>query len=96
MKQGKTLNMGELVELYLEQMGLTRQFKEQEVCRLWPEVVGGMIASRTQSVQMSDGKLFVRFTSSVVKHEILLEKEGLLKRLNERMGEKLIKDIVVF
>ena len=88
--------MGELVELYLEQMGLTRQFKEQEVCRLWPEVVGGMIASRTRSVRMADGKLFVHFTSSVVKHEILLVKEGVLKTLNERMGEKLIKEIIVF
>ena len=41
MKQGKTLTMDELVNLYLEQMGLSRQFKEREVCQVWPDVVGG-------------------------------------------------------
>ena len=54
MKQGKTLSMDELVDLYLEEMGLTRQFKEREVCQVWPDVVGGMIASRTKSLRISD------------------------------------------
>ena len=39
------MTMDELVNLYLEQMGLSRQFKEREVCQVWPDVVGGMIAS---------------------------------------------------
>ena len=83
------------MELYLKQMGLTQHFKEQEVCRLWPEVVVGMIASKTKSVRMSNGKLFVSFTSSVVKNEILLVKEGLLKALNDRVGEGVVKDLVI-
>ena len=57
MKQGKTLTMDELVNLYLEQMGLSRQFKEREVCQVWPDVVGGMIASRTKSLRISEGKV---------------------------------------
>ena len=74
MKQGKTLTMDELVEMYLEEMGLSRQFKEREVCQVWPDVVGGMIASRTKSIRITDGKIFVSFTSSVVKNEILMVK----------------------
>ncbi len=93
MKQGKTLTMDELVNLYLEQMGLSRQFKEREV---WPDVVGGMIASRTKSLRISEGKVFVSFTSSVVKNEILMVKEGLIKALNDRVGDNVVKDIVVF
>ena len=86
MKQGKTLTMDELVEMYLEEMGLSRQFKEREVCQVWPDVVGGMIASRTKSIRITDGKIFVSFTSSVVKNEILMVKEGLIKALNDRIG----------
>lgn len=96
MKQGKTLSMDELVDLYLEEMGLTRQFKEREVCQVWPDVVGGMIASRTKSLRISDGKIFVSFTSSVVKNEILMVKEGLIKALNDRIGSDVVKDIIVF
>lgn len=96
MKQGKTLTMDELVELYLEEMGLSRQFKEREVCQVWPDVVGGMIASRTKSIRISDGKIFVSFTSSVVKNEILMVKEGLIKALNDKVGSDVVKDIIVF
>ena len=96
MKQGKTLTMGELVEMYLEEMGLSRQFKEREVCQVWPDVVGGMIASRTKSIRITDGKIFVSFTSSVVKNEILMVKEGLIKALNDRIGSDVVKDIIVF
>ena len=93
MKQGKTLTMDELVEMYLEEMGLSRQFKERQV---WPDVVGGMIASRTKSIRITDGKIFVSFTSSVVKNEILMVKEGLIKALNDRIGSDVVKDIIVF
>ena len=83
------MTMDELVNLYLEQMGLSRQFKEREVCQ-------GMIASRTKSLRISEGKVFVSFTSSVVKNEILMVKEGLIKALNDRVGDHVVKDIVVF
>lgn len=96
MKQGKTLTMDELVNLYLEKMGLSQQFKEREICQVWPDVVGGMIASRTKSIRVSEGKIFVSFTSSVVKNEILMVKEGLIKALNDRVGGQIVKDIVVF
>lgn len=96
MKQGKTLTMDELVEMYLEEMGLSRQFKEREVCQVWPDVVGGMIASRTKSIRITDGKIFVSFTSSVVKNEILMVKEGLIKALNDRISSDIVKDIIVF
>ena len=77
-------------------MGLSRQFKEREVCQVWPDVVGGMIASRTKSIRITDGKIFVSFTSSVVKNEILMVKEGLIKALNDRIGSDIVKDIIVF
>lgn len=95
MKQGKTQSMDELVELYLRQMGLTQRMKERDIIEMWPEVVGQMIASRTQSLYVSDNKLFVRFTSAVVKNEILMVKEGLIKALNDKAGEKVIADIMI-
>ena len=96
MKQGKTLTMDELVNLYLEQMGLSRQFKERGGVPGLAGCCGGMIASRTKSLRISEGKVFVSFTSSVVKNEILMVKEGLIKALNDRVGDNVVKDIVVF
>ena len=87
--------MDELVEAVLKQMGLYQKFKEREVCNVWSEVVGQMIASRTKEVSITDGRLFVVFTSAVVKNEIMMVKEGLIKALNDRLGEQIVKDIII-
>lgn len=95
MKEGKTKTIEELVSQVLKQMGLEQKFKEHEVVELWPEVVGQMIASRTKRVEVRDGRLFVTFSSAVVRNEILMVKEGLVRALNDRMGKEIIRDIVI-
>ena len=76
-------------------MRLSRQYKEREVCHIWPDVVGGMIASRTKSVRVMDGKLFVSFTSAVVRNEIMMVKEGLIRALNEKVGKEVVKEMII-
>lgn len=95
MKEGKTRRIDELVDQVLKQMGVFQKFKEHEVCQIWPEVVGQMIASRTKKLEVVDGRLFVSFTSAVVRNEILMVKEGLIKALNDRVGKEVIREMVV-
>lgn len=95
MKVGNTRQIDELVNQALRDMGLGQKLKEYEVCSVWPEVVGQMIASRTASLKMRDGKLFVAFTSAVVKNEILMVKEGLIRALNDKVGEKIVNEIII-
>lgn len=95
MKEGKTRRIDELVDQVLKQMGVFQKFKEHEVCQIWPEVVGQMIASRTKNLEVVDGRLFVSFTSAVVRNEILMVKEGLIKALNDRVGKEVIREMVI-
>lgn len=95
LNQGKTMKLDELVDLVLKQMGLDKRYKECEVSAVWADVVGKMIASKTKSLKMVEGKLFVSFTSAVVKNELLMVKEGLISALNARVGEGVVKDIII-
>lgn len=95
MKEGKTKTIDELVDQVLRQMGLEQKFKEHEVCHIWPEVVGQMISSRTKSLNIVDGKLFVTFTSAVVKNEMMMVKEGLVRALNDKVGKEVVKEIII-
>ena len=95
MKEGKTKQIDELVDQVLRNMGLEQKFKEHEVCMIWPEVVGQMIASRTKNVRVMDGKLFVSFTSAVVRNEIMMVKEGLIRALNEKVGKEVVKEMII-
>ena len=83
--QGKTQKLDELVGQVLKQL----------VSEIWPEVVGGMIASRTKNIYMTEGKLFVSFTSAVVRNEIMMVKEGVIAALNTRLGENVVKEMII-
>lgn len=93
--QGKTQKLEEVVKLVLKQLGLEQKYKECEVTEIWPQVVGNMIASRTKDLRISEGKLFVTFSSAVVKNEMSMVKEGVIAALNERIGDKVVKDIII-
>ena len=93
--QGKTMKLDEVVDLVLKQMGLDKKYKECEVSQIWPGVVGRMIASKTKSLKMADGKLIACFTSAVVRNELLMVKEGLISALNAKLGEDIVKDIII-
>lgn len=93
--QGKTQKLDELIGLVLKQLGLEQKFREHEVSAVWPEVVGGMIASRTKDLYVTEGKLFVTFTSSVVRNEIRMVKEGVIAALNARLGGDVVKEMII-
>lgn len=92
---GKTMKLDEAVDLLMKQMGLQKKYKEWEVTQIWSDVVGKMIASKTKSLKMADGKLIAGFTSAVVKNELLMVKEGLISALNAKLGEKIVNDIII-
>ena len=50
---------------------------------------------RTKSVRVMDGKLFVSFTSAVVRNEIMMVKEGLIRALNEKVGKEVVKEMII-
>ncbi|MDR1757285.1 MAG: DUF721 domain-containing protein [Culturomica sp.] len=93
--RGKTQPLDEVVGQVLKQLGIEKQYKEHRVLSVWPEVVGQMIASRTKQICVADGKLFVSFTSAVVRNEIALVKEGVQKALNDKMGGEVIREIII-
>lgn len=95
MKQAKTEPINQIIERFLQQRGLSPRFKEQEVFQIWPEVVGGMIASRSRILRMTEGRLFVEFTSSVVRQEVAMVKEGIVRALNDRLGDQVVKELII-
>jgi predicted nucleic acid-binding Zn ribbon protein len=74
----------------LEQNLLSQKLKEA-----WKEMAGPMINKYTYNVFFSKGKLYVKLTSSVLRHELRMGKQKLINNLNEKIGEKLIEDIVL-
>jgi predicted nucleic acid-binding Zn ribbon protein len=87
--------VGPLVGQLLGRLGLERKLEEYRAVEAWPEVVGTAIASQTRAVAVREGILFVDVASSVWMQELGLLRDGIVARLNARLGSPLVRKIVL-
>ncbi len=94
MRKPNDITMKQAIDKLLSHYKLRGKYDETGVVVLWPEIMGTAIANRTSQIYISNGKLFVRIESSVIKNELLIMKSAIIDKLNERAGSKVIAEIV--
>ncbi|MFO7620104.1 MAG: DUF721 domain-containing protein [Bacteroidales bacterium] len=95
MRRSKTISLAEAMKDYIKEMNLEGKLREINLISSWEEMVGKAISSRTRKVYIREGILYVHLSSSVVRNELLMLREVLKEKLNEKAGSEVIKDIVL-
>jgi predicted nucleic acid-binding Zn ribbon protein len=95
MRRSKTISIAEAVKDYLKEMNLEGKLSEVGVVNSWEEIVGKAISSRTSKIYMKDHILYVHLNSSVVRNELLMLRQALKEKLNEKAGSEVVRDIVL-
>lgn len=94
MRRSKTISLAEALEDYILEMNLGPKLNEIAIINSWEEIVGKAISSRTTKIFIKDGILHVHLNSSVVRNELLMLRETLREKLNNKAGSEMIRDIV--
>lgn len=95
MRRSKTIKLSEAISDYIREMNIGEKLNEASVLNSWEEIVGKAISSRTSKIYIKDHVLYVHLRSSVVRNELLMLRQALKERINGRMGEEVIKDIIL-
>jgi predicted nucleic acid-binding Zn ribbon protein len=95
MRRSKTISIAEAVSDYIREMNLGEKLSEAGVVNSWEETVGKAISSRTTKIYIKDHVLYVHLNSSVVRNELLMLREALREKLNQKAGSAVIKEIVL-
>jgi predicted nucleic acid-binding Zn ribbon protein len=95
MRRSKTITIAEAVNDYLKEMKLDGKLSEVSVINSWEEIVGRAISSRTTKIYIKDHILYVHLKSSVVRNELLMLREELREKLNQKAGSEVVKEIVL-
>jgi predicted nucleic acid-binding Zn ribbon protein len=94
MRRSKTISLAEAMQDYIKEMNLGSKLREVSIIESWEEMVGKAIASRTSRVFIKDNILYVNLKSSVVRNELMMIREALRQKINEKAGGEYIKEIV--
>ena len=95
MRRSKTITLAEAVNDYMREMNLGGKLSEVNIINSWEEIVGKAISSRTTKIFIKEHILYVHLNSSVVRNELLMLREVLKEKINEKAGSEVIRDIIL-
>jgi predicted nucleic acid-binding Zn ribbon protein len=87
--------IGSAIREWLRANGLEQKVQEHSVPGYWEEVVGEAFARHAKVERVDNGRLFVSVESAAWRTELMLRREEILQRLNERLGAEIVKEIIV-
>ena len=61
----------------------------------WEEIMGKTIARYTDKLQIIKTTLYITTSVAPLKNELLYQKQNLIRRVNELLGENVITDVVI-
>ena len=82
-----------ILERLFSSLDLDIRVKQYQIWEVWDDVVGEPIARQAQPNQIGNMILRVNVTSSTWMQQLEFMRHDIIKKLNERIGETVIKDI---
>jgi predicted nucleic acid-binding Zn ribbon protein len=87
--------IGSAIKEWLRANGLEQKVQEHSVPGYWEEVVGEAFARHARVEKVDNGRLFVSVESAAWRSEVMLRREEIRAKLNERLGAEIVKEIIV-
>ena len=89
-------DIGSILKEYINNDSqLKSKMAEQRIIRGWREVLGEGVATYTSNIYFNRGVLIVYLKSSVLRAELMMNKQNLIDKLNEHAEMKIIRDILL-
>ena len=95
MRRSETVKISTILDAFLKEKGLEGRMAENRLLNSWKELLGKTISNSTQNMYIKDRTLFVHLRSSIIRQELLMIKDDLIKKLNEKAGSDIIQNIVL-
>ncbi|HWB24755.1 MAG TPA: DUF721 domain-containing protein [Chitinophagaceae bacterium] len=89
------LKLGDALKQFVSKSTLKNGLRAVQVETIWEEVMGKTIAKYTDRIQIINQTLFIYTSTGPLKQELIYQKAKILERINEALGEAVIKEVVV-
>ncbi len=96
MRKTVPMSFGELWDEFLQtNPAASRRLAEARVAQVWEGIVGPAVASRTTSISVERGVMYVRISSSVARNEIFMRRGEIKASIEKLLGAKVVNDVIV-
>ncbi len=95
MRRTKTMLVGDVLEEFFSRPYIASRIAESRIEDTWRIVVGDQIANMTSELRIERHILHVRVTSSVVRRELFMQREGLKEEINRVSKQRIVNSVII-
>jgi predicted nucleic acid-binding Zn ribbon protein len=88
-------SMQDALKQFLQQSRLKGGMQALQITDVWANIMGKTIAKYTDKIEIINGTLFIHSQVAPLKNELLFQKEKIIERVNEALGEKVVREVVI-
>jgi hypothetical protein len=88
-------SIAEALKQFLNQSRLKGDIQAFQIEEAWEKIMGKTIAKYTEKIQIHGRTLYINTSVAPLKQELSYQKEKIIQRVNEALGEKVIKEVVI-
>ena len=89
------ISLQDAMKEFLKTSRLKSGIQAFQIEQVWETIMGKTIAKYTDKIEIVGSTLFISSSVAPLKNELLYQKELIIQKVNEALGEKLISKIVI-
>jgi hypothetical protein len=87
--------IGDALHQFMNKSNLRNGIRAVQITQIWEEIMGKTIAKYTQKIGIINNTLFIYTPVGPLKNELQFQKAQNIERLNEKLQEILIQEVVI-
>ncbi|MFN8253710.1 MAG: DUF721 domain-containing protein [Ferruginibacter sp.] len=89
------ISLQDAIQQFLQKSRLKSGIQAARIEEVWEQLMGKTIAKYTDKIQIINHTLFISTSVAPLKNELLYQRDIILQKVNEAMGEKIISEVVI-
>lgn len=89
------ISLGDALKQFLNKSRLKNNIQSLQISEHWGKIMGVTISKYTDRIEVKNGTLFIYTNVAPLKNELVFQKELIISRMNESIGEALINEVVI-
>jgi predicted nucleic acid-binding Zn ribbon protein len=95
LKTGNFSTLKDVLDDMIQELQLGGKMNELKVRKIWYEQMQGIIAKNTKQILLRNKKLYVYIESAVIKQELFMAREKICQIINDKMGNKIVDEVII-
>ena len=88
-------SIGDAMQQFLNKSKLKGDIQALQIEDVWEQIMGKTVARYTEKLQLYGDKLIVTTTVAPLKQELAYQKEKIIQRINEALGNLVVREVII-